>query len=147
MKRDLEPVELDIETLGYYIDRALRVMIKRLNKELKEENLKFQHDDFTVMKILSEVDNINQSNLAKTLGKEKSGIGKTLKSLEKEGYIQRSALNGCTNNVSLTEKGKEVLPLMNKIADRVTDRAFTGFSPKKRTEVMKYLTLIYKNSL
>ncbi|MCH5241897.1 MAG: MarR family transcriptional regulator [Muribaculaceae bacterium] len=147
MKSDLETEELDIKTLGYYIDRALCVMIKRLNKELREENLKFQHSDFSVMKVLSEVDNINQSHLAKILGKEKSGIGKTLKSLEKEGYIQRSAINGCTNNVRLTEKGKEILPLLNKIANKVTDIAFTGFSPKKRNDIMKSLTLIYKNSL
>ena len=147
MKKDLESVELDVKTLGYYIDRALCVMIKRLNKELRDENLKFQHSDFTVMKILSEVENINQSHLAKILGKEKSGIGKTLKSLEKEGYIQRSALNGCTNNVKLTEKGKEVLPLLNQIAERVTENAFSGFSAKKREDVMKSLTLIYKNSL
>ena len=147
MKRDSEPVQLDIKTLGYYIDRALCVMIKRLNKELREENLKFQHSDFSVMKVLGEVECINQSDLAKLLGKEKSGIGKTLKSLEEQGYIQRTALNGCTNNVRLTEKGKEILPLLNDIANRVTDIAFAGFSPKKRTDVMKNLTLIYKNSI
>ena len=147
MKKDLASVELEIKTLGYYIDRALCVMIKRLNKELRDENLKFQHSDFTVMKVLSEVESINQSHLAKILGKEKSGIGKTLKSLEKEGYIQRSALNGCTNNVKLTEKGKDILPLLNQIAERVTDNAFSGFSAKKRVDVMKSLTLIYKNSL
>ena len=85
--------------------------------------------------------------MAKILGKEKSGIGKTLKSLEKEGYIQRRALNGCTNNVELTGKGKEVLSLLNPIAERVTERAFSGFSAKKREDVMKSLTYIYKNSL
>ena len=147
MKKDFEPIQLDIQTLGYYIDRALCSMIKMLNKELRNEKLKFQHSHFTIMKVLSEIDCINQSDLAKILGKEKSGIGKTLKTLEKEGYIQRSALNGCTNNVRLTEKGKEILPLLNKIADRVTERAFSGFSSKKRTEVMKSLTLIYMNSL
>ncbi|MCH5235586.1 MAG: MarR family transcriptional regulator [Muribaculaceae bacterium] len=147
MKRAVEPMEVDIKTLGYYIDRSLCVMIKRLNKELREENLKFQHSDFSVMKVLNEVDSINQSHLAKLLGKEKSGIGKTLKSLEKEGYIQRNALNGCTNTVKLTEKGKEVIPVINRIADKVTERAFSGFSAKKRADVMKSLTLIYKNSL
>ena len=147
MKKDFEPIQLDIKTLGYYIDRALCGMIKRLNQELRDENLKFQHSDFSVMKVLSEVESINQSNLAKILGKEKSGIGKTLKSLEKEGYIERSALNGCTNNVRLTQKGKEIIPLLNKIAERVTDRAFSGFSATKRTNLMKSLTLIYQNSL
>ena len=147
MKKDLETVELDIKTLGYYIDRALCVMIKRLNKELRDENLKLQHSDFAILKVLNEVESISQSHLAKILGKEKSGIGKTLKSLEKEGYIQRSALNGCTNNVKLTEKGKDVLPLLNQIAERVTENAFSGFSAKKREDVMKSLTLIYKNSI
>ena len=147
MKKDSEPINLDIKTLGYYIDRALCVMIKRLNWELRNENLKFQHSGFTIIRVLSEVDCINQSNLAKIIGKEKSGIGKTLRTLENEGYIQRDALNGCTNSVKLTDKGKEILPLLNRIADRVTERAFIGFSQKKRVEVMRNLTLIYKNAL
>lgn len=147
MKVKSDEIKIDIHTLGYYLDRALCVMIKCLNKELKNYNLGFQHSDFTILKILSQVDGLCQTELAKLLGKEKSGIGRSLSSLEKEGYIYRSALNGCKNKVALTEKGKQIIPLMNEIADKVTNIAFSGFSEKKKKEMMDNLTKIYENAL
>ena len=147
MKRRCEDIKLDIHTLGYYLDRAICVLIKSLNKELKEYNLGFQHSDFSILKVLSQVNGLSQTELARILGKEKSGIGRSLNSLEKEGYVTRSAINGCKNEVYLTEKGKQIIPLLNEIADKVTAKAFTGFTDKKRKEMMTNLTLIYENSL
>ena len=147
MKRDSEPIQLDIQTLGYYLDRALCVMIKCLNKNLKEYNLGFQHSDFTILKVLSQVDGLSQTELARVLGKEKSGIGRSLASLEKEGYVYRLAINGCKNKVCLSEKGKQIIPLLDEIANKVTNKAFSGIPEKKRNEIMKYLSLIYENSL
>lgn len=144
---ETEEIEPEIKTLGYYIDRALCVMIKSLNKELKTHGLTFQHSDFTIMKVLNETDGLTQTRLAKVLGKEKSGIGRSLSSLEKDGYIVRTRVNRCTNKVCLTEKGNNIMPVLNEIANKVTDKAFAGFSEKKRLEMMKNLTLIYKNSL
>lgn len=147
MKINSEEINLDIHTLGYYLDRALCVMIKCLNKELKEYHLGFHHSDFTILKVLSQVEGISQTDLAKILGKEKSGIGRSISTLEKGGYIHRSAINGCKNEVFLSEKGKKIIPLINEIADKVTDKALSGFSEKKRNEIMKNLTMIYKNAL
>lgn len=141
-----DEIKLDIHTLGYYLDRALCVMIKRLHKELKEYNIGFQHSDFTILKILSQTDGLSQTDLAKLLGKEKSGIGRSISSLEKDGFIYRAAINGCKNKVCLSEKGKQIIPLLDEIADKVTDRAFLGFSDKKRTELMKALTRISENA-
>lgn len=140
-------IKLDIHTLGYYLDRALCVMIKCLNKELKEYKLGFQHSDFTILKVLSQGSGISQTELAKILGKEKSGIGRSLSSLEREGYIYRSRINRCKNEVYLSEKGKQIIPLLDEIADKVTDKAFRGFSEMQRKEMMKNLTIIYKNAL
>ena len=147
MKKESEGIFLDIHTLGYYLDRSLCVMIKRLNKELKDYNLEFHHSDFTILKVLSQVSRLSQTELARILGKEKSGIGRSLTSLEKQGYITRIAINGCKKEIQLTEKGKQIIPLLNEIADKVTDRAFKGFSGKKRDEMLSNLTLIYENSL
>ena len=147
MKIKSEDVNLDIHTLGYYIDRALCGMIRCLNKELKNYNLRFQHSDFTILKILSQTEGISQTELARILGKEKSGVNRSLTSLEKDGYINKIAINGCKNEVCLTEKGKQIIPLLDEIADKVSDKAFSGFPAKKRNEMMKNLTLIYENSL
>ena len=142
-----EVFEPDIQTLGYYVDRALCVMIKLLNKELKEANLRFQHSDYTIMRILSEKDSLTQSDLARILGKERSAISRSLTSLEKEGYVRREKVNGCTNHVFLTGKGKKIMPVLNEIANKVSDKAMLGVSYKERKEIMSYLTLIYRNSM
>lgn len=147
MKIKQEGINLDIPTLGYYIDRALCVMIKCLNKELKEYKLGFQHSDFAILKVLNEIDGISQSEIARILGKDRSGICRSLTSLEKEGYIYKCAITGCKNEVFLSEKGKQIIPLLNEIANKVTEKAFFGFTPKKRNEMMQNLTLIYQNSL
>ena len=147
MKELPEKRNLEIHTLGYYLGRALCVMIKCLNRALKEYNLEFQHSDFTILKVISQMDGISQTELSKILGKEKSGIGRSLSSLEKEGYINRSAINGCKNKICLTEKGREIIPVLNEIAEKITEQAFSGFSEKERKEMTKNLTLIYENSL
>lgn len=147
MKKKFDEINLDIHTLGYYLDRALCGLIKSLNRELKEYNLGLQHSDFTILKVLSQTNGLCQTELAKVIGKEKSGIGRSLSSLEKEGYIYRCAINGCKNEVCLTEKGEKIIPLLNEIANKVTEKAFTGLPDKKRKEMMKILTLIYDNTL
>ena len=147
MQRQPEVIKLNIHTLGYYLDRALCGMIKCLNRELKDYDLDFQHSDFTILKVLSQIESLSQTELARILGKEKSGIGKSLSSLEKKGYVCRCAINGCKNKVYLSEKGKQIIPLLNEIADKVTEKAFLGFSVKKRNEMMKNLTLISENIL
>lgn len=147
MNKKTEEIELNIQTLGYYVDRVLCVMIKLLNKELKSHGLSLQHSDFTILKVLSETDGLTQSQLARVLGKEKSGIGRLVNSLEKDGYIVKNTVNGCTNHVSLSDKGNSLMPLLNEIANKVTDRAFIGFSEKKRNEMMNNLIKIYKNSI
>lgn len=143
----MEDFQLDIPTLGYYIDRVLCVMIKQLNKELKATNLKFHHSDFTILKVLSVKDGISQSDISRLLGKEKSGISRSLSSLEKLGYISRVASNGCTNHVFLTEQGRILMPTLNQIAQKVSDNAMKGFTKKKQSEIMKTLTSIYKNCI
>ena len=78
MKGKSEEIKVDIHTLGYYLERALCVMIRCLNKELKEYKLGFQHSDFTILKVLSQTDGLSQTELARILGKEKSGISRSL---------------------------------------------------------------------
>ena len=136
-----------ISTIGYYINRALCSLIRRLNKELKEENLQLQHSHFSIMKIVSIREGLTQSELTSIIGKEKSGISRSMTFLEKEGYIERKALNGCTNRVFITEKGRNIIPVLDRVAAKVTNIAMTGFSEKKREDIKNCLTKIYENTL
>ena len=147
MKRKLRPFEIDIDALGYYINRAFFAMVKYLNQELSDSNLNLQHSDFTILKILNQIKAGSQTEISTILGKERSGISRSLSNLERNGYVKREAKNGSTNYVSLTPKGEEVLPKINAITDKVTEKAFKGFSQKSREAMIKNLNKIYFNSL
>lgn len=147
MKKQYEPYELNVNTLGFYVDRLLYTMIKRQNKILKERGSDLQHAEFIVLKVINELNGASQSQLAKVMGRERSGIGRILNSLEKKGYIDRKALNGSTNFVTLSEKGKEMRPFLLEVSDQLTNMAFKGISEKSRNAILNHLYRLYKNVL
>lgn len=147
MQDSSTPYQLEINTLGYYVDRLLYTMIKRQNYLLKQCGSDLQHAEFIVLKVINVLQEASQSQLAKVMGKERSGISRTLASLEKKGYIERKPLNGSTNIVTLSEKGEKLRPLLFEISDQLTEQAFKGFSAKSRNATLRNLDKLSRNSL
>ena len=147
MDKKIKPFDLEIQTLGFYVNRVFYMMTKKLNDELKKSGLDIQHAEFTIIKVLGVLGSATQSQIAAALGKERSGISRSLAVLEKKELIRRTLLNGSTNNVELTEKGIDALPLLNRVTDSVTEMAFRGFSQKSRISVINNLNKMYKNAL
>ena len=145
MKNESTPPHEGIYKIGFYLDRILFSLIKILNRELKEENCDIRQPEFSIMQTLSVRGSMSQSSLAKILGKERSGISRSVKLLESKGYIKRDPLNGSTNQVDLTEAGKLAIPGFIEMYNRVVDGAFKGLSEKSRQSIMKNLDKIYQN--
>lgn len=147
MEKQYKPFEVEVNALGFYVNRAFSMMVKSLNKELRNADLNIQHAEFSIMKLLNEIKGGTQSQLATLLGKERSGISRTLSQLEEKGYISRQPLDGKTNYVVLTQKGQELMPGLNAIADKVSKKTFKGFSKKSQESIVNNLTKIYLNAL
>lgn len=147
MDKKYLPYHLEVNTLGFYVDRLLYAMIKRQNQMLRESSLDLQHSEFVVLKVLNVLEGASQSQLASVMGKERSGITRILVSLEKKGYVERKPLNGSTNFVTPTEKGRGAVTEITEISDRLTDLTFKGFSAQKRKSLLNSLDRLYKNAL
>lgn len=147
MDKNYKPYEVDVNTIGFYVDRLLFAMIKSRNQDLKEINSDLQHAEFVVVKILSFLKEATQMQLANVMGKERSGVSRILASLESKGYIERKPLNGSTNSVTLTQKGLDTLPMITALSEKLEERAFKGFSEKKRADLLKSLHKVYNNVL
>lgn len=145
MKDEFKAYDIDVSSLGFLIDRLLYAMVKRRNQDLDEKEWDIQHPEFIVMKVLNLKPNISQSQLAKVMGRERSGISKIIASLEKKGYVERTALNGSTNLVKLTEKGIGMMPGINELSEKLNERAFKGFSQKNRAAMIRNLERLYNN--
>lgn len=147
MVEKLKPYDIPVSSLGFMVHRALWAMIKRQNQLLKESKLSdIQHGEFIVLKVLNILGETSQSQLARVMDLERSGVSRTLSSLEEKGYVERTPLDGKTNIVRPTEKGKKMVPEIERISDTLTEEAFKGIPQKGRTATLNYLTKIFKNT-
>lgn len=138
--------ELQIDTLGYYLDRALNVMVKRLNRLFSEHHIDLQHSQYTVLKVLWCRNGISQSQLSKILGKDPAAISRALNYLEQKGYIKRESLNSKTNAVYLTDYADSKKNEIEYIADLVTEISTKGMNDEQREILKELLTEIYRNT-
>lgn len=145
MEKHLQPYQLDVNSVGFFVDRLLFAMIKRRNHDLKKMNSDLQHAEFIVIKVLNLLKGASQSQLGAVMGKERSGISRILTSLEGKGYIKRTPFNGSTNHVVLTEKGEHSIPMIMELSERLTEQTFKGISKKGREAIMENLEKMYKN--
>lgn len=137
--------DIQIHTLGYYVDRTFTNMVKFLNQELKKANLDFQHPQFSILMVLSKNDGISQSLLTDFVDRDKASVSRNLNSLEKKGYIIRRADGEKRKKIFLSEKAKEILPIIYEISRKDTETTLKGFSESKKKSVYDILTKMYGN--
>lgn len=146
MKSNEPILELHIDTLGYYLDRALNVMVKKLNKLFVENDIDLQHSQYTVLKVLWCKDGLSQSQLSNILGKDPAAISRALNYLEGKGYIKRKSLNGKTKGVYLTDYADSKKNEIEHIAELVTEISTKGMNDEQREILKELLTEIYCNT-
>ena len=140
-------LDIKINTLGYFVDRTFTNMVKFLNKELSASGLGLQHPQFTIMMVVGAKDGMSQSEVTEIVDRDKASVSRNIKYLEKTGYIRKEAMDGRTNRIFLTEKGKENLPILYKISEKDTEKTLRGFSESKRKAIYDNLTKMYLNIL
>ncbi len=145
MKQETIQEPLDIDTLGYYLDRALNVMIKLLNKTFAKKDIDLQHAQYTVLKVLWCCEGISQSRLSRLLGKDPAAISRALNYLESKGYIERRGSNGKTNGIFLTEYANSRKEEIEAVADLVTYKATSGMTQHHKDLLKQLLNTIYDN--
>lgn len=137
--------EIQINTLGYFVDRTFTNMVKFLNQELRNAGLDFQHPQFTILMVLSKNEGVSQTLMTEYVDRDKASVSRNIKDLETKGYICRKNDGGKKKLLFLTEKGESVLPVIYEISQKDTERTLKGFSEKKKKEVYDILTKMFIN--
>lgn len=137
--------DIHIHTLGYYVDRTFTNMVKFLNYELEASGLELQHPQFAILMVISNNEGISQTLLTEYVDRDKASVSRNVRYLEGKGYIRREAINGKKHKIVLTEKGREILPILYEISKKDTDFTLKGFSDNKKREIFKILEKMYLN--
>ena len=145
MQLGTEAFEVRYETLGFFLDRAFNAGVKLINKTFAEKGYNIQYAQFTLMKALEAKEGISQIELAKILYKDRGTVTRTLQTLQKKGYVEIFEKDKRTNGLSLSSKGRMILPELDKLVQAKTEMALENISELKENEVYSLLERISKN--
>lgn len=118
----------DVRELVSYLSRAERGYTKVLNRAFQKAGYDLSREQFELLQVLWEEDNVNQQTISKRLQKDKYNVTKLLNTLTKRGFVQRkmSQEDRRNNFVVLTEKGQEARKALIGVEEQVhADLTFT----------------------
>lgn len=145
MPKETNAFEIRYETLGFYLDRAFNAGVKFINKTFAEKGYNIQYAQFTLMKAVEAKEGISQIELAKILYKDRGSITRTLQTLQKKGYVEISEKDKRTNRITLSSKGRSILPELDRLARSKTEMALENISELKEKEIYDLLERIARN--
>lgn len=133
------------ESLGKYISGIYRTSQSIKNKRFEDYEIGSGQHDF--LYVICNNEGISQKELSDRLHVGKGTTAKAVKNLEKSGYIRRE--RGLEDKrfyrLYLTDKGKELSPLINSTFKEMIDIYAEGFSEEEYNSVLNSLKKILVN--
>jgi len=118
------------DSLGYHLNKVTNAIRYQINRYLKSFDI--TGEQFAIMKIIQEYENLSQNQIAKMISKDKTTIARAIDLLEKKKLIfkKRSADDRRTYLIEINESGRQILSQAMPIAirynkiikDRISDR-------------------------
>ncbi len=133
------------DLLGVYLDFAFNSLVAELNRSLHSLGLPLNHAQFVIIQKLFIQDGQSQSDIARSVGKDRAGISRSLNALENNGFIRRQAISGSKNGIFLTEKA---IQNRNKIAAAIniaSSKARRGITDEEYENGIIFLKKIHSN--
>lgn len=89
----------------------------------------------------------SQRDVARTLRVSPATVAVSLKTLERDSYVERSAdvRDARRNLIALTDKGRRAVELCGESFQAVDQRMLVGFSPEEKAQLTGFLTRMIDN--
>lgn len=135
------------ESFGRYISAIYRHLQILINNELGEYGIGSGQYHFFIQ--ICNNEGISQKDLSKLIQIDKTTTAKAVKKLEEEGYIYREqdSIDKRYNNLYLTEKGKQFIPVLKKCMENITMVLSKGMTLEQRNITLETLQFMLKNTI
>ncbi|GAE37412.1 MarR family winged helix-turn-helix transcriptional regulator [Halalkalibacter akibai] len=135
------------ESIGYKITNSARLVMNRLNKNFKQNNLPVTHEQWAIMIRLWEEDGLTQNKLATMTNKDSPSISRLVNNLIKNDLVTRipHPVDKRTNLIFLTANGKKMQEAMIEQAQNTVEQISEGIDPKELEIFLKVLEQIDEN--
>jgi len=134
------------ESLGRWISIIHRYSRSFVNKEFAEIDIKGGYIQF--VHALYRHDGLSQDELSEALGMDKTTTARVIKELVELGYVTK--VHDCQDKrfcrLSLTAKGKNIVPRLERALERWTEVLGTGFTQSERQLAIDLLKKMAENA-
>ncbi len=135
------------QLLTFNINQVSHLFIRKVNRELSKSGSSLQVEQFPILFLLahSTEGSLSQQEIANFLQKDKSGIQRSIRTLERDGYLRVAADDNDRrkNVVQLTPAGKVTIEKISEKAAAINQEITSHLTPE---EVSTLLTLLKKIS-
>ncbi len=147
-EHDYETDTSDLEDLiGYNLKRAYVIVQADFRDALGKDGLSARV--FSALSLTVKYPNITQSELARMMGIERSGLVAIVDELEERGYLQRAPVPGDRRVQALvpTDRGRQAYTKAIEIVRVHEERLFEGLTEEERTTLLILLKKIREEEI
>lgn len=135
------------QLLTFNINQVSHLFIRKINRELSKSGSSLQIEQFPILFLIahSTEGSLSQQEIANFLQKDKSGIQRSIRTLERDGYLRITADDNDRrkNLVQLTPAGKVTIEKISEQAAAINREITSQLTPE---EVSTLLALLKKIS-
>lgn len=131
---------------GFLLWQTTIIWQRLINKSLEPYNI--THPEFVIMALLLWLSKNNHHTTQILISKwsklDKMTVSKSVRRLEKEGYIKRAEheLDSRAKNVFLTDKGTKMISLLVPIIEKVDEQFFGKLSDPEQQDFIGMLSMV-----
>ncbi len=134
------------KSIGFLINKTSLKMKNNLNSKLKENGFNITAHQFAILNIVSANKGLVQSEIADILEQDKTGITRTLDSMEKNNFIKREKheTDRRAYCIFLTDNGKKIKNEAELFIHKMNSVLIKNFGKKEYDEFMRLLDLLHE---
>jgi MarR family transcriptional regulator for hemolysin len=136
-------------SLGFIIGMTRRMIVKKMNEALSENNIPLTLEQFVFLKMLrNNQDEASQQELSNLTGKDKSATLRTIDILEKKGMVVRHSVSGDRrkNVIAFTEKCEKLFDNVLQIEEETMYKLKKGINKEDYEAMVRVMQQIQNNA-
>jgi DNA-binding MarR family transcriptional regulator len=133
--------------LGYHVTNAARYMLRTLQRNFNKSGYSVTSEQWLVLVSLFDKDGLTQNELCDATSKDKPGITRILKNMERNNLVSRMGdpTDGRSKRIFLTKEARKMEKHLLEIAERTVSEATKAISEKDIAHCRAVLNKIVDN--
>ncbi len=135
------------KSLGRLSQQVSKSLGARLEEKFRSAGITMNGAQWSILSMLQQSDCVTQQCIGATLKMDKVTLTRAVNALEKQDYLTRSPLKDDRriNEISLSERGKEIYAILAPLAEATLGEAFAGIDKQEARIMMETLDKVYNN--